>query len=78
MINFYMTEVREIRTERPDGLPGQLLGRFLPGLSYRLTPQNKDHVEKWASEGAARMGVLPGSAADLLAGGGSVSGTVKT
>lgn len=73
VVNFFMTEAREARTSRADNLPGKLLARYLPGMSYRLTPKNKPFVEAWIAEGVAHLGVLPGSAAAL-----SVSATVAT
>lgn len=78
MIDFYMLEAREIRTKRDDGLPGLLLGRYLPGLSYRLTPKNQADVETWITEGVAKVGVAPGSAAAHRLAGGLVGGAVKT
>lgn len=65
VVNFFMTEPREARTTRADGLPGRLLARYLPELSYRLTPANKEFVEAWMAEGVAHFGVLPGTAAAL-------------
>jgi len=74
-INFYMDQAREIRIEREDGFPGKLIGRYLPGLSYRITDLNKSYVEKWIEEGICHIGVLPGSAASL---GINVAGSVKS
>lgn len=81
MISFYMSQPREIRAPRADGLPGILLGRFLPATpqkpySYTVTDGNKDHVQTWVSEGAAHIGIYPGSAASIRAAGGSVGGSV--
>ena len=72
VVNFFMTEPREARTQRADKLPGKLLARFLPGLSYRITPKNKPFVEAWMKEGVAHIGVLPGSMAAL-----GFTGTVR-
>lgn len=51
---FYMTETREARS-----VGGKLFGRFLPGLSYRITDINKKFVEKWVQEGVAHAGLPP-------------------
>jgi hypothetical protein len=75
VVHFFMTEPREARTKREDGLPGKFLARYLPGLSYRLTPKNQPFVDGWLKEGVAHFGVLPGSAAAL---GFSARGTVIT
>lgn len=77
-IYFHMLQTREIRQKREDGLPGRLLGRFLPygaanPLSYRLTPLNKEYVLKWIEEGAAAYGAPEGSYAKITTTQGKVS-----
>lgn len=75
VVNFFVTEPLEARVPRTDGLPGKLLARYQPGLSYRLTEKNKPFVEAWIAGGKAQIGVPAGSAAAL---GIKVAGRVNT
>jgi len=65
VVNFFVTEPVEARTKREDGLPGKLLARYLPGLSYTLTEKNKPYFEMWIKDGKAQIGIPAGSAAAL-------------